>query len=76
MAVADKLVTELHCRWGLPEMMVSNRGGKFRNWLMKHHHMFGLGCNMPAVGGMLGRMEEAPGLNEGMNEGTRRDQTV
>ena len=31
---------------------------------------------MPAMGGMLGRMEETIGLDEGMSVGTRRDQTV
>ena len=31
---------------------------------------------MPAMGGMSGRMEETLGLDEGMDEGTRRNQTV
>ena len=26
VAVADQLVTELYCRWGIPEMVVSDRG--------------------------------------------------
>ena len=33
--VADQLVTELYCRWGIPEMAVSDRGAEFRNRLMK-----------------------------------------
>ena len=41
-----------------------------------HYLMFGRECNMPAMGGMLDRMEETIGLEEGMDEGTRRDQTV
>ena len=36
-----ELVTELYCRWGIPEMVVSDRGGEFRNRLMKRiNHVF------------------------------------
>ena len=31
VAVADQLVTELYCRWGIPEMLVHDRGKEFRN---------------------------------------------
>ena len=31
IAVADQLVTELYCRWGIPEMLVHDRGKEFRN---------------------------------------------
>lgn len=34
--------------------------------------MFGRECNMPAMVGMLGRMEENIGLGEGTDEATRR----
>jgi hypothetical protein len=33
ISVADMLVTELYCRWGIPEMLVSDRGSEFRNKL-------------------------------------------
>ena len=35
ITVADQLVTELYCRWGIPEMVVTDRGTEFRNKLMK-----------------------------------------
>ena len=35
-----------------------------------HYLMFGRECNMSAMGGMLGRMEETISLDEGMEEGT------
>lgn len=37
VTVADQLVTELYCRWGLPQLIVSDRGTEFRN---KIHHIF------------------------------------
>jgi hypothetical protein len=41
IAVADQLVTELFCRWGIPEMVVSDRGKEFRNKLLKRiQHIF------------------------------------
>jgi hypothetical protein len=41
VAVADQLVTELYCKWGIPEMLVSDRGTEFRNKLAKRiHHIF------------------------------------
>jgi transposase InsO family protein len=41
VAVADQLVTELYCRWGIPEMLVSDRGSEYRNKLAKRiHHIF------------------------------------
>ena len=145
VAVADQLVTELYCRWGIPEMVVSDRGAEFRNRLMKrinhvfkvnriattpynprsnglvenhnitlkdqlyhyvesrqknwdiflptvqlmynttvnaataytpHYLMFGREYNTHAMGGMLGRMQETIGRDEGMDEGFRWDQTV
>jgi transposase InsO family protein len=33
ISVADMLVTELYCRWGIPETLVSDRGSEFRNKL-------------------------------------------
>ena len=41
LAVADQLVTELYCRWGIPEMVVHDRGTEFRNKLQKRiSHIF------------------------------------
>lgn len=41
IAVADQLVTELYCRWGIPEMLVHDRGKEFRNRLQKRiSHIF------------------------------------
>jgi hypothetical protein len=41
VAVADQLVTELYCRWGIPEMLVHDRGKEFRNKLQKRiSHIF------------------------------------
>ena len=39
--VADQLVTELFCRWGIPEAVVSDRGKEFHNKLLKRiSHIF------------------------------------
>jgi hypothetical protein len=41
ISVADMLVTELYCRWGIPEMLVSDRGSEFRNKLeARINHIF------------------------------------
>jgi hypothetical protein len=41
VAVADQLVMELYCRWGIPEMLIHNRGTEFRNKLAKRiGHIF------------------------------------
>jgi hypothetical protein len=41
VAVADQLVTELYCKWGIPEMLVHDRGTEFRNKLAKRiNHIF------------------------------------
>ena len=41
VAVVYRMTTELHCRWGIPEIVVSDRGGKFRNRHMKRmNHVF------------------------------------
>jgi hypothetical protein len=41
VAIADQLVTELYCRWGIPEMLVSDRGAEFRNKLVRRiNHIF------------------------------------
>jgi hypothetical protein len=39
--VADQLVTEFYCKWGIPEMVISDRGTEFRNKLAKRiNHVF------------------------------------
>ena len=43
---------------------------------MPHYLMLGRECIIPAMEGMLGRIEEPLGLDTGMDEGTQQDQTV
>ena len=35
IAIADQIVTELYCRWGVPENLVSDWGAEIRNKLIK-----------------------------------------
>ena len=41
-----------------------------------YYLMFGRECNMPAMEGMLSRMEEVVPIEEGMEEGDRRERTL
>jgi hypothetical protein len=41
IAIADQLVTELYCRWGISELVITDRGTEFRNALVKRiNHIF------------------------------------